>query len=393
MGMSCLIQGREMDTPQPFVRPEWADYYASPDDLPHRSLGHNFWWIELGGEYDSIHDTEMLRDMLLKVSYGVWDLLKNRSDKSEAMTNYALDWVGHLPGKRESRRCVGDHIITQNDVRAEGRFDDIVAYGGWSMDDHHPAGIAATEKPTVFHPAPSPYGIPYRALYSKNISNLFFAGRNISATHAAMSSTRVMATCAVMGQAVGTAASIAAAKSFAPRDVCNESISELQQALMDDDCYLPWHTREVSQLSHFAALTAKAGNPEPIRNGIDRPVGDSSNSWTGKPGDWLEYHFKRPAQLAATRLVFDSDLNRRIKNMPCIYKLSQEQRRVPETLIRAFRIDALSDDGTWKTAAEVKNNHQRLVKLDLNIATTAIRLIPEETWGADNATVFAWDVR
>ena len=87
------------------------------------------------------------------------------------------------------------------------------------MDDHHPDGIKYPGKPTIFHPAPSPYGIPYRALYSKNIDNLFFAGRNISATHAAMSSTRVMATCSLLGQAVGTAAAVAVKNSLNPRGV------------------------------------------------------------------------------------------------------------------------------------------------------------------------------
>ncbi|HBN84015.1 MAG TPA: FAD-dependent oxidoreductase, partial [Clostridiales bacterium] len=71
-----------------------------------------------------------------------------------------LEWVGFLPGKRESRRYMGDHILTQNDVRAEGRFDDMVAYGGWTMDDHHPDGFLHKGKPNIFHPAPTPYGIP-----------------------------------------------------------------------------------------------------------------------------------------------------------------------------------------------------------------------------------------
>ncbi|NOZ22207.1 MAG: FAD-dependent oxidoreductase, partial [Planctomycetes bacterium] len=168
MGMSCLIQARETDRPQTFTPPTWANKYLTDDDLPHRGHGvpgSNFWWIELGGEYDSIHDSEMLRDELLKVAFGVWDHIKNHGD--HGVENWVLDWVGFLPGKRESRRYVGDHIITQNDVRAEGRFDDLVAYGGWSMDDHHPGGMAWPGKPTMFHPAPSPYGIPYRSLYSK----------------------------------------------------------------------------------------------------------------------------------------------------------------------------------------------------------------------------------
>ena len=117
--------------------------------------------------------------------------------------NWELEFVGFLPGKRESRRYVGDYIMNQNDVRDGGHFDDIAAYGGWTMDDHNPAGINTKDKPNIFHPAPSPFGIPYRCLYSVNIENLYFAGRNISVTHTAMSASRVMATCALLGQAVG----------------------------------------------------------------------------------------------------------------------------------------------------------------------------------------------
>jgi hypothetical protein len=248
MGMSCLIQARETDRPQTYIPPKWAYKYPTEEDLPHRghdikSWSSNFWWIELGGEQDSIHDTEEIRDELLKVAFGVWDHIKNYGD--HGAENWVLDWVGFLPGKRESRRYVGDYIMNQNDVEAEGRFDDLVAYGGWSMDDHHPGGMNYPGVPTIFHPAPCPFGIPYRSLYSKNIDNLYFAGRNISVTHAALSATRVMATCATLGQAVGTAAAIAVRDDLSPRGVYENRIKELQQMLMDDDCYLPWHKREI----------------------------------------------------------------------------------------------------------------------------------------------------
>lgn len=230
-GMSCLLQGRETTSPHTFIPPEWA--YTYPDDgcfpeRDHQLTGNqNFWWIELGGEQDSIHDTEALRDELLKVTFGVWDHIKNQGNHNAE--NWALEWIGFLPGKRESRRYIGDHILMQNDIRAEGRFEDIVAYGGWTMDDHFPAGFKHPGYPNIFHPAPSPYGIPYRSLYSKNIDNLLFAGRNISATHAALSSTRVMATCSVIGQAVGTAASIAVKNNLSPRGVYREKLGELKQ--------------------------------------------------------------------------------------------------------------------------------------------------------------------
>ena len=182
MGMTILFGAKEHDGPQPWKAPEWAYKYESEEELPYGAEGHGwwklgYWWVELGGEHNSIRDAEALRDELLKTALGVWDHIKNRGD--HGAENWALDWLEFLPAKRESRRYVGDHIVTQRDVDSEGRFEDIVAYGGWTMDDHHPAGFrsATLGAPmTIWHECPSPYGIPYRSLYSKNVGNLFFAG-------------------------------------------------------------------------------------------------------------------------------------------------------------------------------------------------------------------------
>jgi hypothetical protein len=345
--------------------------------------------MEVGGEGDSIGDTEETRDELLKIAFGVWDHIKNRGDHGAA--NWDLDWVGFLPGKRESRRYVGDHILTQNDVRAEGRFPDIVAYGGWSMDDHHPAGFRHPGQPTVFHRAPSPYGIPYRCLYSKNVENLLFAGRNISATHAALSSTRVMGTCATLGQAVGTAAAIAVRRGVGPRAAGADHIAEVQQALMDDDAYLPSLRRDTPAICRAARLTASEGDPEPLRSGVDRPVGGADNGWSGACGAWVEYAFDPPAQLRGVRVVFDSDLNRKASGMRCSYPLNQPAQSVPATLVRAFRIEARTGDGPWTTVHRACENHQRLVRVPLDVRATAVRLVPEATWGAPRAHVFAWE--
>ena len=313
MGMSCLIQARETDSPKTFIPPTWANKYLTDSDMPNRGHGYrglnNFWWIELGGEDDSIRDTEVVRDRLLAVAFGVWDHIKNHGDHKA--DNWILDWVGFLPGKRESRRYLGDHILTQQEIKAEGRFDDMVAYGGWPLDDHDPAGMNGTGRPNTNYPAPSPYGIPYRSLYSRNIENLFFAGRNISVTHAALSSTRVMATCATVGQAVGIAAAIAVANGLMPRGVYESRIQELQDTLMDDDCYLPWHVRPIAELSRKAVLTASEGDPEVLRNGIDRPLDGHENVWSCQPNGWAEYDFGRMVSLKRARLIFDSDLNRK----------------------------------------------------------------------------------
>ncbi len=393
MGMSCLLQARQTDRPQPYIPPKWAHVYKTDADMSNRShnLGdsQNFWWIELGGEQDSIHDTEQIRDELLKIAFGVWDHIKNRGDHKAG--NWTLDWVGFLPGKRESRRYVGDVMMNQNDVRAEGKFKDLVAYGGWTMDDHAPGGFRYPGAPTIFHPAPSPFGIPYRSLYSRNIENLLCAGRNISVTHAALSATRVMATCATLGQAVGSAAAIASRDHLLPRGVYEHRLDELQQMLMDDDAYLPWHARAVSKLTRNAKLTASEGNPEPLRNGHDRPIGDGDNGWSCALGGWAAYEFAKPERVGQVRLVFDSNLSRPEHNLPSQYKLDDKLCSVPSTIVKSFKIEAKSDSGEWTTVATVTDNFQRLVKLPLNVTTTAIRLVPESTWGAETAHVFGFE--
>lgn len=401
MGISCLIQTRETDHPVEFTPPEWAHVYETDADLndrPHDLRSHNFWWLELGGDMDTIHDAEKIKDELIKSAFGIWDHIKNRGD--HGAENWELEWVGFLPGKRESRRYIGDHTMTQGDVLAEGRFDDLVAYGGWPMDDHHPGGMKHKGDPTQFHYAPAPYGIPLRSLYSSSVPNILCAGRNISVTHAALSSTRVMGTCSVIGQAVGTAAAIAVRKGKYPREIAESHIEELQQTLLDDGCYLPWKKRRLPEVTLDATLAASGGsNIESLRNGWGRPIGSDSNGWSARVGDTATYMWERSQQLTRVRLVFDSDLNRDCfgkgfsTNMPCRYTKDFVEQHVPASLVKSFRIEALEPDGEWVTVSKVENNYQRVVVLNINVRTTSVRIVIDETWGDTAVLVFEWDVR
>ena len=421
MGMSCMLQAREENRPCEFIPPKWA-YKFTRDDLVHRvpdmsNPCENFWYLELGGDCDSIRDTEMLRDELLKTAYGIWDYVKNAPENKEKNANWRLDWMGILPGKRESRRYVGDYIMTQHDVRAEGRFDDLIAYGGWSMDDHHPSGFRTTERPTIFHPAPSPYGIPYRSTYSRNIENLMFAGRNISVTHTAMSSTRVMATCATIGQAVGTAAAIAVRDGLTPRGVYEKRLGELKQTLMDDDSYLPFNTREVPALTkdaHISAQGVKADptapeatnpatclNPEALRNGLDRPIGGEYNGCVFARGGYVEYDFGKRTHVGRARIIFDSDLNRETEPEP-LHMLNRNMIHnralnwpdccPPRTITRAYRLDGVLEDGSLIPLVETSDNHQRRCVHDLDAEVCGVRLTLIDTWGLEQCGVFSFDV-
>jgi len=406
MGMSCMIQAREEDRPSTFIPPKWAHKFTK-EDLPGRipnmkSMTENFWYMELGGFGDSIADSETTRDELLKIAYGVWDFVKNDPENKEKNANWRLDWMGILPGKRESRRYMGDHILCQADVEAEGRFPDVVAFGGWTMDDHDPRGFYNGGMPNVHSPAPSPYGIPYRCLYSRNVPNLLFAGRNISATHTALSSTRVMATCATMGQAMGTAAAIALQHNTTPRGVYQNHLAQLQQTLMDDDCYLPFHTRAVPRLTACAKLTCADPTAENLRNGLDRPIGGSDNGVHVALGDAVEYDFGEEKLVSSARIIWDSDLNRetmpRFDGKPFYHNMLANRPfrmpdfYVPTTMVRAFRIEG-KVNGEWTELYRDDNAYQRLSAIPLNARCSAVRLVPMATWGAPDAHIFSFDLK
>lgn len=381
MGMSCLFQIRETDHPVKFTPPSWAYRYETDADLPYKDhyVGNNFWWIEIGGEWDCIHDTDKCRDELLKICYGVWDHMKNRGD--HGADNWEMEWIGFLPGKRESRRYVGKYIVNQNDVEAGGHFDDMVAYAGWTMDDHFPEGFYYKDGyPTIFHPAPTPWGLPLRAMISANIENLCFAGRNISVTHAALSSSRVMATCSVLGQALGTAVSMAVKDHVSLENV---NIELLQQTLMEDDCYIPWHKREVYPLSKTAECS-----DDLIRNGTER---GEENCHIDKEGEPITYRFAKDTKVHKIRLVFDSDLNRGYHNMPCYYPLVQPKFHLPKTLIKEYKIRGISEDGEVHEI-HVTDNHQRFVRhtVDWNVKT--VQFVPLATHGCDEYRLFDFEV-
>ncbi len=393
MGNSILLQAVKTQSPQPFVAPKWAYKFTDPADLEYRVHGlnsSNFWWIELGGINDTIKDAEAIRHDLTKVVYGIWDYLKNHAPDRDKAANWGLAWIGSVPGKRESRRYVGDHTLTQNDIRAEGKFHDTVAYGGWSMDDHHPAGLYYPGRPTLFHPAPSPYGIPFRCLYSRAVPNLLCAGRNISTTHAALSSTRVMGTTSLLGQAAGTAAALCIRHGVTPRELGQRHITELQQTLMDDDVWLPGMPRPISGLMREGRISVDDGDAAAARliDGLDRDREEADHGVDLAPGQAITMRWETAREIPGIRLIADSNLDDH-KRMPCMFPQPGEINRLSRRLVRAYRVEAQNADGSWSIVHHEANSHQRLIRLPLGITTHAIRLIPEATWGGENARFFA----
>jgi hypothetical protein len=210
---------------------EFMKWIDKAENFRNFYVSGKFWTLEVGGDLNTIKDYENITLDLRKLAYGIWDYIKN-SGKFPKAKNYKLVRMYSIAGSRESRRFIGDYVLTENDIENNILFDDSIAIGGWPMDVHATKGIYDEKPASNFIPVTGVYDIPYRCLYSKNIANLFFAGRNISATHIALGSTRVMATCGCLGQAVGTAAYLCVKNDILPNCV---NTNELRSILYNKD--------------------------------------------------------------------------------------------------------------------------------------------------------------
>ncbi|MRX46926.1 FAD-dependent oxidoreductase [Pedobacter puniceum] len=258
LGHSIYFYSKDVGRKVKFVPPSYAltDIKQIPryKKINTKDYGCRLWWIEYGGRLDTIHETEKIKWELWKVVYGVWDYIKNSGEFPEAET-MTLEWVGTIPGKRESRRFEGDYILKQQDIIEQSIFEDTVAFGGWSID-LHPADGVYSEKPgcNQWH-SKGIFGIPYRCYFSRNINNLFLAGRIISASHVAFGSTRVMATNAHGAQAVAVAAYIAKKYQVNPREVGQKYLFELQEELLKIGQHLPHQKlKDKNNLVHQALV-------------------------------------------------------------------------------------------------------------------------------------------
>ena len=263
LGHTIYFYSKDTGKPVTYIPPSYAlsDITKIPryKTFNAKDYGCKLWWIEYGGRLDTIHDTEKIKWELWKVVYGVWNHIKNSGNFPEA-ENLTLEWVGTIPGKRESRRFEGDYMLRQQDIVELKKQDDAVAFGGWSID-LHPADGVFSEKPgcNQWH-SKGIYHIPYRCLYSKNIKNLFLGGRLISASHVAYGSTRVMATAAYASQAVGMAAAFCKSLNLQPAELgAGNHMKSLQQELLKNGHFIPGHTCKLKEdLTNIATISASS---------------------------------------------------------------------------------------------------------------------------------------
>lgn len=402
MGSTILFITKEYNRPIAFDPPDWARIYHKCDDLPfrdHKRYEYGFWWVEWGGTLDTIKDTEKIRDELLAIALGVWDHIKNQAD--HGAENWGLEWIGFLPGKRESRRFKGDYVLNQNDLE-EGRIcDDQVAYGGWPIDLHPPSGIEAEKPLEIQRYLKKCYSIPLRSLYSKNVPNLMMAGRNISVSHVALGSTRVMGTCSVIGQAVGTAAAQCVKEGVLPKEIVErgDQIKKLQQTLLKNDCYLLGIKNDdpedlARSANIYASSETDKGPASHIIDGINRGVYGNSHRWISDPNkplpQWIELIFKDPNVIDEIHLTWNTGLHRPLSlSHSDVFTEKMIRGPQPETAKDYKIILGPSAGEKNKVILSVKNNHQRKrIHTFQPTLVSKVRIIVQSTNGSPSAQLF-----
>jgi hypothetical protein len=447
LGSTILFQARKHEQPMPYVAPAWVrrfsavDFKLRPFGKPGSDLGleYGYWWIEWGGCLDTIKDNEHIRDELLGITLGVWNYIKNESGLDVA--NWTLEWVGFVPGKRESRRFIGQHVLTESDLLQSRRFADAIAFGGWPIDTHPPEGVDAPgEAPCTQNHIPCLYDIPLGSCVASTIRNLFFAGRNISATHLAFASTRVMATCAAIGQGIGTAAALANRVGIEPASISAnpELIERIQQQLLRDDAYLlgVLH-RDPADLVRRASVTASSEQPggearllltgqtRSVHGPSARAVNPRVNQWenvlqeietghrhalyTSAPADrafpgrhrwmsdpaaglpaWIAFRWPESISVKEIQIIFDTGMDRflTLSQADGYTRRMKWGRAQPET-IRDYRVE-FEQGGSWREVLVVRGNYQRrrVHRLAQPIVTRSIRIHVAATNGLDHARLF-----
>jgi hypothetical protein len=390
LGSSILFTSRHYDRPMPFTPPSWARKITK-EHLKFRGVSsweYGYWWIAWGGDKNTIRDDQRIRFELLSIALGVWDYIKNSGDQPSS-ASWALDWIGMIPGKRGSRRVVGDHILTQHDLMNGGPLEDGAAIGGWAMDDHPPGGFDRDDlNPNVAVRLPGPYNIPLRSLYSRNIGNLFMAGRNISCSHVAFTSSRVMATCAVTGQAVGTAAALCLEKGIAPRQLYRDKplLSQYQQALLRDDQTIRGVVnRDPADLARQARVGAPAAKV------IDGHVRGDTHQWVakmeGEPS--IELSWPAPQRISEVQITFDTAFGRML-TLSAQASVNREMIRGPQPeTVRDYTVAVRKPGGIWMEVAAVAGNFLRLRRHRFApVEAEALRVTVKATNGDDTARIF-----
>lgn len=281
-GSTITMRARDVGREVPYTPPAWVQEYRSLEEIgPFRKVAHirrreygGYWWLEVSNPFHQIHDNQAIKDELHRHVLGVWNYIKNHSPDRDIAKTYVLEWIGMVPGKRESRRLLGDVILNEHHLHHDPLWPDRVGIAGWIIDLHIPGGINNHAEPGELSHADanyrhyihvSPFSVPLRALYSRNVENLWLAGRSLSASRVAFGAVRVQGVLGLLGQAVGTAAAYAVGRGLGPRETADPQgphIARVQQLLLHDDVHVPGVTNEdPDDLARAAAVRVTSEAP------------------------------------------------------------------------------------------------------------------------------------
>ena len=389
MGTSVMWYAMKTDSPAPFPDCPWAVQF---DEKTCQQTVHANWNWETGMNKDQVTEFESIRDHAFRVTYGNWAFQKNHSQRKDKYANQKLAWVAYVGGKRESRRLLGDVVLRQQDVVGQRSFTDACVTTTWSIDLHYPDPKNSKQFPgrefrsiAKFNRI-KPYAIPYRCLYSRNVSNLLMAGRNISVTHVALGTIRVMRTTGMMGEVIGLAAALCKEHDTTPRGVYKDRLAELK-ALMTKGFPAPpgapsaeppkalpapaWYKTAGPNLARAAKVTVSGsldvtkyavGNINDgridVRNNGLRWVSDDQSP------QHVELTWAQPQTVAAARIV-----------------TGQAGGGRPKTPITDFVLQ-VRDGSTWKDIPGSKTTGNRLWDVYLKfppVQTDGLRLVVTDT--------------
>ena len=372
-----------------FVPPDWAFKLPQGAEMNRqpRAIERGEWWLENRNDYDDLWEQEYARDALIRVSVGYFDWLKNSWPEREKARKLKLTRLGTFNAKRESRRLIGDYVMTQNDFRLRPDFPDAVCYSGWNIDVHHIKGIfSGSEGAFTCDEKIGITQIPFRCLYSRNVDNLMMAGRCISVSHIGLGPTRVMLTGASMAQAVATAAVLCKKYGLNPREIGKQHMDELQQILLKDGQFIPGCTNhDPEDLAATAAITADSwqsdGHPENVINGKTRATDGGDYAWISQSPlpQSLVLTLKDPSKISQVRITLDMPFAR--------YTMGYLPMPTKDEMLTDFTVDIFVDN-MWKCVGKVENNIQRLVVIDFEpCLASAVRINALRAKAIDKAII------
>jgi hypothetical protein len=362
----CAYTAEETEAAVPFEAPSWAFKLPEGDALGRtpKKLEHGAWWLEMPNDYDDVFESEFVRDSMFRMAVGYFDWMKNSWSDREKARNYRLKTLGTYNAKRESRRLMGDYILTENDYVENKTYFDSVCYCGWNIDVHHVGGIFSGKEGMFTSNKRIPVTpIPFGTLYSKNIVNLMMVGRCISVTHIGLGPARVQLTAGTMGQAVATAAHLCKKYGTTPRGVRSAHMDELQQRLIKDGLSIPGVSHhDTDDLALQATISATSFAPEGVpENVTNRKLRKEDGRYAWISADPLPQSitltFDSPKLVRQVRITFDVPFEK--------YKYGYMEQPEPKELVTDFALSVLTDEG-WSEVRAVTGNIQRLVVLDIS---------------------------